>query len=230
MRNILVVILIFMCTFTFAQDESKTSIAGGAKALVFEFDGLDNLSADSYQGGIGAKLFLNNSMALRMMFNFDRLSEEDPANPATGLEGTNGEYINTNFGLGAGLEIHLGNKSRVSPYFGGGLGFTYGSAVYKPPIVYDQGASVTRVEQETTGIYQFNLVGIIGAELFILKEVSLSAEYMLSIGFYGNGDTKYTPVAVSGTPPVGDSYTLKGNSGWYIGTGSAGQLLLSIYF
>ena len=127
MRNILVVILIFMCTFTFAQDESKTSIAGGAKALVFEFDGLDNLSADSYQGGIGAKLFLNKSMALRMMLNFDRTSEEDPVNPNTGQDGTNGESVNSNFGLGAGLEIHLGNKSRVSPYFGGGLGFMYGS-------------------------------------------------------------------------------------------------------
>ena len=62
MRNILIVSLISLCTIAFAQDESKTSIAGGAKAIIFEFDGLDNLSADSYEGGIGGKIFFNKNM------------------------------------------------------------------------------------------------------------------------------------------------------------------------
>lgn len=230
MRNILIISLILLCTTAFAQNESKTSIAGGAKALIFEFDGLDDLSADSYEGGIGGKIFLNNSMAIRFGFNFDRVSEEDPANPPANLEGKNGEYVSSNFGLGAGIEIHTRSKSRVSPYFGGGFEFMRGSSENKPAVTYFDGANATRTVTETTGNYEFNLLGVLGAEVFLLKELSLSAEYVFNIGFYGDGDTKYTEVAVSGTPVVDDSYTTKGDSGWLIGTNARGRLILAIYF
>lgn len=230
MRNILVISLIFLCTIVFAQDEPKTSIKGGATALIFEFDGLDNLSADSYEGGLGAKLFISRNLALRFVLNFDRLSETDPANPQGILRGKNGEYRRTEFGLGAGLEYHFITKARVSPYIGGGFGFMYGSSENKPAVTYFQGANATRTVTETTGIYQFSIMGVSGVELFIIKEVSLSAEYIFDIGFYGDGNTKYTEVAISGTPVVNDSYTLKGDNGWYIGTYARGRLVLSIYF
>jgi len=233
MRNILVISLIFLCSIVFAQDEPKTSIAGGAKALIFEFDGLDNLSADSYEGGIGGKIFFSNSLALRIGFNFDRLSETEPANPDADEVGIDGEYVSTSFGLFAGIEIHTRIKSRVSPYFGGGLGFTRNSMEYKLPDIYPDVAGATSYRQinEQTGNYEFGIFGLVGAELFIIKEVSLSAEYNLTLGFYNDGDTKTTYVITAGDPGfVPADVTTKGNSGWLIGTNASGRLLLSIYF
>ncbi|MEJ2055477.1 MAG: outer membrane beta-barrel protein, partial [Calditrichaceae bacterium] len=144
MRSVFFIIMIFLCSAIFGQDESKTSIAGGAKALIFEFDGLDNLSADSYQGGLGGKMFFNNTMALRVMFNFDHLSEEMPVNPAGNQSGVNGESSETYFGLGAGMEFHLRNKERVSPYFGAGLGFTTHSSEDKTGVTYIEGTNAYR--------------------------------------------------------------------------------------
>ncbi len=230
MRNILVISLIFLCTIVFAQEEPKTSIKGGAKALIFEFDGLDNLSADSYEGGIGGKIFFNKTIALRVVLNFDRFSYKDPANPSAGNEGVDGEYVETTFGLGSGVEFHLRNKSRVSPYFGAGIGFSVTSEDYKPMVEYNPIFDNSRWNRETSGIYEFALMGVIGAELFILKEVSLSAEYMLNIGFFSNGESKYNEVALSGNPVIDPSYTEKESSGWMINTGSRGRLILSIYF
>jgi len=230
MRKVIFIALIFMSSTIFGQVESKTSITGGAKALLFEFSGLSSLSADSYEGGIGGKIFFNNSMALRIMLNFDRFSEENPANATGTLNGVKGEYVSTSFGLGAGMEFHLTSMKRVSPYFGGGIGFTRFSSEDKEAITYFPGSDASRTVTEISGRYQFDLVGVLGAEVFIIKEVSLSAEYIFNIGFFSDGDTKYTEVAVSGTPILGDSQTVKGDSGWEIGTGSRGRLILSIYF
>lgn len=230
MRNIILFTLIFLCSIVFGQEESKTSIAGGAKALVFEFDGLAYLSADSYEGGIGAKMFFNNKLALRFVLNFDRISEEEPANPPTGFDGAKGEYVSTSFGLGAGIEYHLRSKARVSPYFGGGFGFARVSSEDKPDAIWFSGTDTYRTITTRTGGYNFDLMGVIGAELFIMKEVSLSAEYLLNMRFYSEGDIEYTYVVLHGTPATPDSYTTKGTSGWSIGTGSRGRLILSIYF
>ena len=230
MRNVILITLIFLCSIVFGQEESKTSIAAGAKALVFEFDGLAYLSADSYEGGIGAKMFFNRKLALRFIFNFDRISEEEPANPPTGFDDAKGEYVSTSFGLGAGLEYHLRSKARVSPYFGGGFGFARISSEDKPSEWWFPGNDESRMITERSGSYNFDLMGLIGAELFIMKEVSLSAEYILNMRFYNEGDIKYTYVVLSGSPTLPDSYTTKGTSGWSIGTGSRGRLILCIYF
>ena len=230
MRNVLVISLIFLCAIAFAQDEPKTSIIGGAKALLFEFNGLDNLSADSYEGGYGIKIFFNKSWALRAVLNYQRYYEETPANPGAGQEGVNGEERETTFGLGTGVEYHLRSKSRVSPYFGIGLGFMYGSAEYKPSQAYNPNFDNSRWVQETTGMYEFNIMGVIGAELFLIREISLSAEYLFITSIYSNGETKYTEVALSQTPFINPSYTEKESSGLYIGRVSRGRLILSIYF
>jgi hypothetical protein len=230
MRNIFLITFIFLCSMLFGQEESKTSIAGGAKALVFEFDGLAYLAADSYEGGIGAKMFFNRNLALRFVFNFDRYSEEEPANPPTGFDGAKGEYVSTSFGLGAGLEYHLRSTARVSPYFGGGFGFARLSSEEKPDAIWFSGSDVYREIETYKGGYNFDMMGVIGAELFVMKEVSLSAEYMFNLRFFNDGDIKYTYVVLNGTPATPDSYTEKGNSGWSIGTGSRGRLILSIYF
>lgn len=231
MRNIILISLIFLCSVVFGQEESKTSIAGGAKALLFEFNGLSSISADSYEGGFGGKMFFNRKLALRVVFNFDRSSDEIPANPTGGNDGVNGEEINTSFGLGAGIEYHLKSKARVSPYIGAGLGFSKTSSEEKAADTFFPGSDSYRQIVERTGAYNFDMIGLAGAELFILKELSLSAEYLFGLSFYSQGDYKYTYVVTSGDPGfVPDSYTTKGSSGWAIGTRAKGRLILSIYF
>lgn len=231
MRNIILITLIFLCSIVFGQEEPKTSIAGGAKALLFEFDGLSYLSAGSYEGGIGAKMFFNNKLGLRVVFNYDRLSETEPANPVGDDGHKDGEFVSTSFGLGAGIEYHLRSKARVSPYIGGGVGFSVISSEDKAPDTWGPGGDSYRLIVKRTGGYNFDMMGILGAELFLIKEVSLSAEYIFGIGFYSDGDVKNTYVVTAGDPGfVPASSTVKGDSGWLIGSGSRGQLILSIYF
>lgn len=233
MRNLLLITAIFLCSLVFGQEESKTSIAGGAKALLFEFNGLSTISAGSYEGGIGGKMFFNNKLGLRAILNFDHFSDKIPANPLAGQQSVNGENSGTTFGLGAALEYHLRSRARVSPYIGGGLIYSRTSSEQKQDVAYNPfpANDVSQRISKQSGAYSFDMTGIVGAELFILREVSLSAEYMLGLSFYNDGDTKTTYVFVNGDPnavPAGT--TSKGDSGWSFGTGSRGRLILSIYF
>ena len=52
-----------------------------SKALLFEFSGLDNLGANSYNGGIGGKYFIDNRMAIRGSLQFMNINETIPDRP-----------------------------------------------------------------------------------------------------------------------------------------------------
>ena len=58
-----------------------------SKALLFEFSGFDNLSANSFNGGIGGKYFIKSNMAIRGGLQFVNINEDIPFQGTGGIDG-----------------------------------------------------------------------------------------------------------------------------------------------
>jgi hypothetical protein len=225
---VLTAFLIIPASVSFGQDFT-TSVGQGAKALLFSFDGLANLGAREFNGGIGGKYFLTDPLALRIGIPFAFVNQSVPANPPAGVAGTDGSISGMRLGISGAVEYHL-LKTRVSPYVGGGLGFTFTSTTIKPPATgaASQGKIEGAVIPDSVlgnafvpGI-GFNIGAIGGVELFIIKELSLSAEYQLGYSMLARADEKST----SGTQTT----TLKMGTLTNIGISATGVITMSVYF
>ena len=234
-RMMAVVVGILMAvSFAFAQ-EAASSVAPGKWAGLFTFSGLSNLGASSYNGGIGAKFFLSNNMAVRGGVQFahsslDVLWTPVPVPPNSSLDGYR---HGTMFGISAAVEYHL-LPTRVSPYIGAGVGFSSASTEDKTPVVGNppnaQNQQVTKnlTNGETIkGIYYnpgttLNIGAIAGVEFFITKEVSLSAEYVIGYSTLSPSDQEVTLGPTTTTTPSASSSS--------ISISNAGTLSLAVYF
>lgn len=72
--------LILVGSVSYSQ-EVMPNLAAGSKALLFQFGGLNNLAANNFNGGFGAKYYLSSSMAVRGVLQFSSNSTSTPANP-----------------------------------------------------------------------------------------------------------------------------------------------------
>ena len=223
MRNILVIILsvLLVTAVAFGQDD-KPFTAKGDKALLFEFSGLANLGANSFNGGIGAKYFLSQDMAIRGGFQVASISEDYPFQ---GTGGADGEAFASSFGISAAIEFHL-NTKRVSPYYGGGVGLSFTSTESKSTVANpDNQVTIKNDSNGEFGYFagtQIEVFGLLGAEVFILDNFSLAAEYRLGFSSLSRKDEEVT----QGTQTT----TTKQGSRQVFGLASAGVLTLAIYF
>jgi len=117
MKKIIVLVLVILLLGTFSFGQEFNPPVKGEKAMLFGFSGLGFLGVLEYQGGYGYKMFLSNSMALRLalMLNYNNTKFPYPEAPNTiGEDG----YDKT-FGIGTEIafEIHKGG-GRIDPYFG----------------------------------------------------------------------------------------------------------------
>jgi hypothetical protein len=215
-------ILFFLFSTLLLGQEDKTYFKAGSKAFLFEFRGLDNLSANSFNGGIGGKYFLMSNMAVRGGLQFVSISEDSPFQ---GTGGADGEAHATQYGIFGAVEMHL-NTSRVSPYWGGGLEISFTSTESKTDVA-------DPVDQETInnnrngefgyfGGTEFNIFGLLGVEIFIVKNLSLAAEYRLGFSTHSYSDQEVTQRNVT--------VTTKQGSRNEIGVASSGVLTLAVYF
>lgn len=234
MRKIVLFLIIYLfCSYTYAQNEFRNSITAGSKALLFEFSGFSNIAAGNFEGGIGGKYFLNNNMGVRASLQFTTASTDIPANPGAGQSGIDGDASATQFGITGALEYHFG-LGRVSPYFGGGLGFATTSTSSKQPVVGPLNAQLVQVEvknriggeqiggQTFTGGTSFRVFGEMGVELFLFREFSLAAEYRL--GFISSSDADQEVTANNTTE------TTTGPTTKAFGIDSQGFITMAIYF
>src|SRR3990172_2347784 len=135
-------------------------------------DVVSNLAANNFSGGFGAKYYLSSSMAVRGVLQFSSAATTTPANPGAGQVGVDGETSNTTIGVGGAVELHMGS-GRVSPYLGGGVGFSTTSTESKnpatatPPAVPAQ-TTVKNNNAPTT----FTMYAMSGFEFFLWKEAS----------------------------------------------------------
>jgi opacity protein-like surface antigen len=229
--SILMVFLTVPASTSFGQDFT-TSVGQGAKAMLFSFDGLATLNATEFDGGFGAKYYLMDQLALRIALPFAFANQSVPL--ATGQTGTDGSMSGVRWGLSAAAEYHL-LKTRVSPYVGGGLGFANASNKIKSTIVSPSTLQTTTDNRAVPLVVgnntfvagtSFNVGGIAGVELFIIKEVSLSAEYQLGYTMIALADQKITVADATTTTTT----TTKEGTLSQIGISTAGFLTLSVYF
>ena len=207
-------------------DDMPTSVNAGSKAMLFTFSGLNVLGANAYQGGFGGKFYLLDPLALRASLAFGL---EDQAIPAPAAGGTSGDLNAVSVGLNVGAEYHL-LKTRVSPYVGGTLGFMSTTTSNKNSV--PTGTSQTTVTNAPVTIngtvypypagFNFNVAALGGVEFFIIKELSLSAEYRLGLSTTAPYDVQTTTAGVT--------TTVKGGAITTFGISAVGVLALAFYF
>jgi hypothetical protein len=213
MKKIFFAILILLAVRVSAQDLRTNN-----HAILFSFSGLSDLGLNSYNGGtnyagIGAKL-VNQSgeMALRPAFVFSGGSTLDEAEAVNFI----GEK-RSNFTVGILVDVikHL-NKNNILPFIGVGMGFVTSKQKTEPAHAENQKADNTE-----TNVSGFLIRGILGAEVFIKKNISLSWEYQLSY-MKGTNTNKYT----NGT---GGLTVVSKNKTFNFGLEAVGRLTLAVY-
>lgn len=206
------------------------ALQSGSKALLFNFSGLDNLNANSFNGGIGVKYYLSPSTAFRGGLQFASASEDNPANPPSGVQAQDGEISGTRVGIAGALEFHSGT-GRVTPMWGLGAAISITSTERKNPnfgpasdqIIVKNSANGENINGlNFEGGSQLDLFALFGAEFFIVKEASLASEYRFGFSKISRKDQETTQGPNTSTTKLG------GGSGFGIAT--AGVLTLAIYF
>ena len=183
MKKFLAVVLavVMMCGVMMAQDMQNLGTKAGDKSMNFTFGGLATLStgAAGPSGGLGVSYFLSSSAAVRAGLQVKSTSSTIPANPGTGQTGTDGSSSSFTLALGADYLMYMqGATSRVRPYMGAGVSFTLTSSETKNAVIAPAVQGTTKgVGAGTT----LGLMGICGAEFYLYPEVSLSAEYSLTL-------------------------------------------------
>jgi Outer membrane protein beta-barrel domain len=204
----------------------------GSESLNFTFGGLSTLGTTGAKAGpttgFGMSYFLNSDAALRIGLQLGYASETIPSNIDGGTDGSASV-------LGLGLSVDylkymLGATSRVHPYVGAGIAFSFTSTDQKSAVGLDE--TQKEVKNGVVSIDNFNnigggitlgVLGIGGVEFFIYPEISLSAEYDLNIVNFN------IPSDVT-TTGGGFSYTTKNTTTTQVLGFSAANLGIHIYF
>ncbi|MBI4417419.1 MAG: outer membrane beta-barrel protein [Ignavibacteriales bacterium] len=232
MKQLLSCLLVLTLAAPVAQSQEVTpNLTGGSKALLFSFAGLSFLNAGNFDGGFGAKYYLSEAMAVRAGLQFATGSTTNPANPPAGQSGVDGSQSATQIGVSAAIELHMG-KGRVSPYLGGGIGFSTTSTEMKNAVVGNPPPSQTTTKNSVAGENiggvnylggtAFTVYGLAGFEFFLWKELSLAGEYRLGFTSTSRKDQEVTAGTTTVTTKLGSS------SGFSIA--SQGVLTLAVYF
>ena len=221
-KKIALILALFVCT-SFAQKDGPF-IAAGSKAVLFSFSGLSNLGANNFDGGAGMKFYLTTPLALRVGVQVGISGTTIPANPGTNESGIDGSTSSTTFGIEGAVEYHI-TTSRLTPYFGGGVGFGMISNESKPPVT-GTGTLYQRTTKNGPGAgTTLNFFALMGVEYFIVNEISLAAEYRLGYSLLSPKDTE-----VSSSDPNFTTVTTKNTSSHSLYLNSTGVLTLAVYF
>mgnify|MGYP005844183855 CR=1 FL=1 len=178
MKKLLIVtfIVVVFPFAVYAQETTETPLAGGTMSMMFSFGSYGSnmgltqgaffsgapgasMSATSIsaQYGIGGRYYLSSQLAIRGTLLFGTTSYD--------REGHEESF--TRFGLAGGAQFHLITSGKASLYAGGMLAIYSGS--------YSEDGA------DDLDIMGFGIYGILGAEYYISKNLSIGAEYTLGI-------------------------------------------------
>jgi opacity protein-like surface antigen len=129
--------------------------------MYFRFGGLATLVHTNNARNVGTLVF--NQVGMKYVFSEKLML---PFWFGTGVRVDADGGTSTNFGvdLGVGLEYHFRIWRRISPFFGGGLGF-----------------DVEKPSGENNARFGFGLGPVLGVEYYIADRLSLMAQYMFII-------------------------------------------------
>ena len=184
--------LVLFSSVAFGQ-EVAPNLAAGSRAILFSFD---NFIVGTFEmsSEVGAKYYISDNLAARGRLSFFNSNLAIP-------EGTTlMESSSFSLGISPAIEWHIVSE-RVSPYLGGGLGFSF--------------RCQSPGEKVTMG---FDISALAGAEFFLLEEVSLGGEYRFGFS------------STFGSDQVVGSTTIKQGSSNFIGFTTGAGLTLAIYF
>ncbi len=230
-KTFVVGMMLLMGTSLSVSQDVIPSVGPGSKAVLFSFGGLSFLSAGTFDGGVGARYYLNENMSVRAGLQFTSASQTTSANPGAGQVGADGSASATVIGVEGAAEWHMG-KGRVIPYMGLGAGFSTTSTDSKPAVTGI--APLTQSETKNaqggltvngntySGGTTFQVFALAGVEFFLYKELSLSAEYQLGYMSVSRKDQEFIVGGTTTTTKVGSASN--------VGITNSGLLTLSVYF
>lgn len=182
MKKIAVVLFFIVAVIALnAQTEYKP--VAGDLSLEMNFTPLGDapLQIDYLRG----RLFLSDKLALRLGVNVHMKNKKtEPENSTGGLDEDIKKY--TQLGIFPGIEVHLGNFERLSPYVGAEVGFSLKSSKE----IYTSNSSSSVSESTWNGAWQdgserafsaFYLNGLIGADYYLSKKLFIGMEMGLGL-------------------------------------------------
>jgi opacity protein-like surface antigen len=219
----LIVVLSLFASVSLAADPKPVTNAG-AKALLFDLGGLASLSAGNYQGGLGAKYYIAQDMAIRLSLGFrtSTETEKNTQNPLPTNRLAESKLTSTAFTIAPAFTYNVAKTSTVAAYVGGMLSFTTAEDKREGNntslnVGYDSGESY---RESTTS---WGVAGILGVEWFPWENISFSGEYRLGYTS-SSGETESTTTAATTTIDGPDS------SQFGLGSANSAALTLAIYF
>ena len=170
---IFIALAVMLVGMTAQAAEVPTS--AGDKAMVFMFNGLDDLSLGTYgEYGFGVRYYIADGMAVRAGLTVGMDSRTDESNVAGAADA---ESKDTDYGLNVALEMHMESPcSSVSPYYGIGADIMM-SSEEDITAVGTTGDTRTVTVSETA----FGGFGIVGFEWAFANCMTLGGEYQLGL-------------------------------------------------
>jgi hypothetical protein len=220
---VLVLVLLFLTSVSLAGDPKPLTYPG-AKALLFDLGGLAYLAAGNYGGGLGAKYYIANDLAIRLSVGFttSTTTTKNPVSPLPTGQIAESDLTGTDFTVTPAITYNIAKTSTVVAYVGALFSFTSASDKREGNsgglgVGYDSGESYR--QSSTT----FGAGGLLGVEWFPWENISFSAEYRL--GFASSSSETESSTTATSVTTDGPSTT-----GFGLGSANSGALTLSLYF
>jgi hypothetical protein len=152
------------------QSKGKTDPDMRRHGLLFEVEGLNRLGVGSYGCGIGKKMFCG-GYAFRPALVFSSYSSSE--NPGI-ADYVGDKESSTKIGIDFDFLKQPNTPGRLQLFYGLGVGYEIEKGKQEPS--HEVQASATKVDSTGSTL---RARGIVGAEFFITKHISLSGEYQL---------------------------------------------------
>jgi len=219
MKKLFVVLaaILFAVCYSFAGDDAVRNTKEGDKSLNFTVGGLGTFDVQGagpsvsmpvpIPAGISCSYFLSSNSAVRCGLQMQYGSQ---TSPYQGIgSGQDGSSYQLAIGVSADYLTYIESSGRVRPYFGGGMLISFSANDTKYSA--STGSVQEELQNQSPAGISIGARGILGAEVFILHDVSISAEYQLNIiSYLSNSDEKDTYGSQTSTIKGGTSFTLLG--------------------
>jgi opacity protein-like surface antigen len=212
---------VLVCTLivgglAYAGDNSMPKQKSGDKAFLFTLNGLSNIGAGSYQGGVGGLYYVSDGNAIRLSLGFGTSTTTTKYTGTANPNFADQKVSTMSFSIMPAFIHDISISGAVQAYIGGQLMFGTSSTTTENVNF----AANTKVKDSETF---FGIAGLAGVEWFAWDNISLAAEYVL--GYQTSSGTHET--TNGGTTTSTDAPT---TTGFGMGSASSANLTVAIYF
>ena len=222
MQRALAVLVVLALLVSVSQAaDPKPITKSGTMALLFDLGGLANLSAGTYQGGLGFKYFIGNNMAIRAGLGFSTTSAtvKNPTSPTPAGQLDESKLSDMSFSIVPGFQYYLLQTGPLAGYAGAQISFKSTSRTREGSATDAEGFAKDHKFTKSTTEFGLSVFG--GFEWFPWSNISFSGEYR--IGF-GSSSTTEERKTANTTAKIEGSGTVIGTA-----SGNAASLTLSVY-